>query len=96
MRTWSSVSREHRRVQRPHPSTASMNCISSSSSSIEMAVAVDEPGGEEVVAVGMAAPSSLGRFTVGWLFGLMLSRERLRMLLEACARPARRPAGTDD
>ena len=46
-------------------STASMNCISSSSSSIEMAAAEDEPGVEEVAVVGLAVPSSLGRFTVG-------------------------------
>ena len=46
-------------------STASMNCISSSSSSIEMAAAKDEPGVEEVAAVGSAVPSSLGRFMVG-------------------------------
>ena len=46
-------------------STASMKCISSSSSSIEMAMAEDEPGVEKVVAVGSTAPFSLGRFTVG-------------------------------
>ena len=46
-------------------SSASINCISSSSSFIEMGSAEDEPRVEEVVAVGSAVPSSLGRFTVG-------------------------------
>ena len=74
-------------------STASINCISSSSSSTAIAAAEDEPGVEEVVVVGSVVPSSLGRFTVGWLFGLMLSRERLRTVLEACARLAKWPEG---